>query len=78
MRKRYNKELYHSFNDVDVIKIIKINRLRWVGHIIRRENEEIIKRIMLVKQEGKRTKGRPRMRDGWMYGVEKDLRNWCG
>jgi hypothetical protein len=47
--------------------------LRWAGHVIRRENEEIIKRIMLVKPEGKRKKGGPRMR--WMDGVEKDLRN---
>jgi hypothetical protein len=44
-------------------------RLRWVGHVTRRENEEIIKIIMLVKTEGKMKKGRPRMR--WMDGVEK-------
>jgi hypothetical protein len=42
--------------------------LRLAGHVIRRENE-IIKRITLVKQEGKRKKGRARMR--WMDG-------WCG
>jgi hypothetical protein len=42
-------------------------------HVIRREHEGIVKRIMLVKPEGKRKKGRPRMR--WMDGVEKDLRN---
>jgi hypothetical protein len=46
--------------------------LRWAGHVTRREYE-IIKRIMLVKLEGKRKKGRQRMR--WMDGVEKDLRN---
>jgi hypothetical protein len=27
--------------------------LRWAGHVIRRENEEIIKRLMIVKPEGK-------------------------
>jgi hypothetical protein len=59
--------------DIDIIKIIKINRLRWAGHDIRRENEEIIKRLMIVKPEGKRKKGRPRMR--WIDGVEKDLRS---
>jgi hypothetical protein len=47
--------------------------MRWTGRVIRRENEDIIKRIMLVIPEGKRKKGRPRMR--WMNCVEKDLRN---
>jgi hypothetical protein len=28
--------------------------LRWPGHVIKRENEVIIKIIMLVKPEGKR------------------------
>jgi hypothetical protein len=45
----------------------------WAGHVIRRENEEIIKVLMIVKPEEKRKKGRPRMR--WMDGVETDLRN---
>jgi hypothetical protein len=40
--------------------------------LLRRENEEIIKTIMLVKLERKRKKGRPRM--SRMAGVE-DLRN---
>jgi hypothetical protein len=39
-------------NDVYIIKRLKINRLRWAGHVIRRENEEITKRMMLVKPEG--------------------------
>jgi hypothetical protein len=33
---------------------MKINRLRWEGHVIKTENEEIIKRTMLVKQERNR------------------------
>jgi hypothetical protein len=43
-RRLYNKELYSLFNDVDIIKIINISRLRWVGHVVRRENEEIMKK----------------------------------
>jgi hypothetical protein len=50
--------------------------MRWAGHaghVTRRENEEIVKRLMIVKSEGKRKKGRPKMR--WMDCVKKDLRN---
>jgi hypothetical protein len=43
--------------------------LRWAEHVPRGENKEIIKRLMFVKPEEKRAKGRPRMR--WMDG-------WCG
>jgi hypothetical protein len=60
--------------DVDIIKRFQINRLRWARHVIRKKNEEIIKRIMLVKPEGKGKKGIPRMRR--MDGVDKDLRNF--
>jgi hypothetical protein len=34
---------YSLLNDVDIIKRIKINRSRWAGHVIWRENAEIIK-----------------------------------
>jgi hypothetical protein len=42
--------------NVNVIKGIQINRLIWAGHIIRRENEDIMKRIKLVKPGGKMKK----------------------
>jgi hypothetical protein len=49
------KKLYSLFNDVDIIKRIKVNRLKWAGHVVRRENEGIIKSIMmLLKPERKR------------------------
>jgi hypothetical protein len=36
------------------------------GHVIRREIEGTIKRVIFIKPEGKRKKGRPRMR--WLVG----------
>jgi hypothetical protein len=47
-------ELHSLFNNVDIIKRIKINRLRWAGHVKRRENEEIMKRLTTAKPERKR------------------------
>jgi hypothetical protein len=37
-RKRYNHELYELFNEPDIVKYIKINRLGWAGYIIRMDN----------------------------------------
>jgi hypothetical protein len=52
--------------------------VRWAGYVIRRENEEFIKRIMLVKPEEKRKKSRPRMRwmDGWCEEGFEELWVW--
>jgi hypothetical protein len=43
------------------------------GHVTSGGMEDVMKRIILVKQEEKREKGRLRMR--WVDGLEKDLRN---
>jgi hypothetical protein len=32
-RIRYNNELYKLYNETDIIRVIKIERLRWLGHI---------------------------------------------
>jgi hypothetical protein len=32
-RKRYNHELYDLFNERDIVKYIKINRLDWAGRV---------------------------------------------
>ena len=34
-RIRYNSEIYSIYTDPDIIKTIKISKLRWTGHIKR-------------------------------------------
>ena len=74
-----NRELYEMLNDCDIINFIKINRLRWAGHVARMDDKEIIKRILNSNPGGQRGRGRPKLR--WIDGVEHDLRkigcmNW--
>jgi hypothetical protein len=38
-RKRHNHELYELFNEPDIVKYIKINRLGWAGHVIRMDSK---------------------------------------
>jgi hypothetical protein len=56
----------------DIITVIKILRLEWLGHVIRMDETRSVKKIFEGKLEGRRGRGRPRLR--WINGVEGDLR----
>jgi hypothetical protein len=53
------------------VTVIKIQRLEWIGHVIRM-NETMSVKICEGKLEGRRGRGRPRLR--WIDDVEDDLR----
>jgi len=46
--------------------------LEWLGHVIRMNETRSVKKIFDGKLEGRRGKGRPRLR--WINDVEDDLR----
>jgi hypothetical protein len=48
-RKRHNHELYKLFNEPDIVKYIKINRLSWAGHVIRMDNNRTVKKVLDTK-----------------------------
>jgi hypothetical protein len=53
-RSRYNEELYHLYDEIDLVTRIKITRLRWAGHIARMINHLPCKKITLDKPECRR------------------------
>jgi len=56
----------------DIITDIKIASLRWAGHVQRMRNDEIVKRIIEGKPEGRRGVGRPCSR--WRDAVQEDVK----
>ena len=79
LRIRTNQELYQLCGEDDIVKFCKLSRLRWAGHVIRQDNDDLSKRVLLSELGGKRPRGRPRVR--WEDGVEEDVarlgcRNW--
>jgi hypothetical protein len=72
-RKRYNHELYNLYNDIEISKKAKICRMKWAGHVLRMNDEEPTKKLMLGKPDGTRRRGRPKLR--WIDWLEKDLHN---
>jgi hypothetical protein len=64
----YNNELYTLYKDSDTVTYIKINRLRWAGHVIRLEEQNPARRVLVAVVEGRRQRGRPKLR--WEDGVK--------
>jgi hypothetical protein len=63
--------LITKYKSQDIITVIKIRRLEWLGHVIRMDETRSVK-IFEGKLEGRRGRGRPRLR--WINDVEDDLR----
>jgi hypothetical protein len=67
------------FNEPDIVKYIKINRLGWAGHVIRMDNNRTVKKVYNTKPIRIRKIGRPKLR--WEDDVIQDIRtlgvkNW--
>jgi hypothetical protein len=40
-RRLHNEELYDLYSSPDIIRVIKSRRLKWEGHVARRERREV-------------------------------------
>jgi hypothetical protein len=71
-RIRNNEELNRVINGEDIVKFIKAQRIRWLGHVKRMEVGAMLRKMMEGRLYIARRKGRPRLR--WMDDVIADLR----
>jgi hypothetical protein len=53
-RLRYNHELYKLYNEPDIVKVIKVGWLRWLGHLFRMQEQNPCRKLTLHKPEGTR------------------------
>jgi hypothetical protein len=68
---RTNRELEELSKGENVVKWIKRQRISWLGHLEKMEEDSIPRKIFTQEMEGTRRRGRPRK--GWREEVEKDL-----
>ena len=78
-QKRYKRELEQLYNEPNTANVIKSSRLRWEGHVVRMDENNLPKKILWTNPDGQLWSGRPKSR--WIDGVEKDTRklgciNW--
>jgi len=70
-KSRTNRELEEMSKGENVVKWIKGQRISWLGHLERKEEDRMPKKIFTQELEGPRRSGRPRK--GWKEEVERDL-----
>ena len=51
-RTRYNNELYLLYDELDLVEMIKIGRLRWLGHLVRMQELDPCRKLTVLKPEG--------------------------
>jgi hypothetical protein len=66
-----NRELEELNKGDNIVKWIRGQRISWLGHLERMEEDRMPKKIFTHELEGTRRRGRPRK--GWREEVERDL-----
>jgi len=67
-----SKELRERLGLDDIISVLQQNRLRWYGHVLRKENNDWVKKCMEYEVEGAWPRGRPKKT--WREIVEKTIK----
>ena len=76
-RRLHNEELNDLYSSPNIVRAIKLRRMRWAGHVACMGEERRVYRFLVGKPEGKRPLGRPRHR--WVDNIRMDLQEvGCG
>jgi len=70
-KSRTNREVEEISKGENIVKWIKGQRISWLGHLERMEEDRVPKKIFTQELEGTRIRGRPRKR--WKEEAERDL-----
>jgi hypothetical protein len=61
-RELHNEELNDLYSLPSIVRVAKLRRMRWAGHVACMGEERGVYRVLVGKPEGKRPLGRPRRR----------------
>jgi hypothetical protein len=66
-RIKYNDVLHNVFKEKKTVQPIRINRLKWLGHIRRMDESLLCRKLTFSQLECSRRNGRPKLR--WLDDV---------
>ena len=56
-----------------VVQMAKVNGVRWYGHVLRRDDGQVLRKALEFEVKGKRKQGRPKKT--WKTQVEKESKS---
>ena len=56
-----------------VVQMAKANGVRWYGHVLRRDDGHVLRKVLEFEVKGKRKRGRPKKT--WKTQVEKESKS---
>jgi len=65
-----SKELRERLGIDDIALVLQQNRLRWYGHVLRKDDDDWVKKCIEYEVEGPRPRGRPKRT--WREVVRED------
>jgi hypothetical protein len=71
-KKLHNDELHSLYSSLNIVRVIKLRRMRWARHVACMGEGRGVYRVLIGRLKGKRLVGRPRCR--WEDNIELDLR----
>jgi hypothetical protein len=71
-RKLHNDELHSLYSSPNTVRVIKLRKMMWEGHVARTAEGRGIYRVLVGMPEGRRPLGRLRRR--WEDNIKLDLR----
>ena len=72
-RTRQKNELHKFYYELDVVQVIKIGRMNCLGHLFRGQELSPCRKLTLLKPDGNRRVGKPKLR--WHGTVKEELNN---
>jgi hypothetical protein len=68
----HNDELHSLYSSLNIVRVIKLRRMRWAGHVAWMREGRGVYRVLVGRPEGKRPLGRPNHR--YEDNIKMDLR----
>jgi Reverse transcriptase (RNA-dependent DNA polymerase) len=72
-RRRTNEELMSLYGKPSIVNVVKAQRIRWIGHIMRLPKDRATRKALDNEMGRRKRRGRPK--DEWIKMVENDLQN---